>query len=133
MTVLADVCCLDVRWALAGSIATIVAGRTVVCDIDVIEIGRCPGNRGVAIVAVISAGDMSRVLAYGRDSVMAATACADNLSVINSERRHPGVWRMTVLTHIGALYVRWGFAGRIGAVMTIKAIAGYIDVVKIRR
>ncbi len=62
------------RIVLAGRVRTVVATRTIANDIDVIEIRRDPGDRGMAIVASNTAGDVIDILAGCCYSVMAGSA-----------------------------------------------------------
>ena len=70
VAILANVGRLDMRRALASRIRAVMATGAVVHNIDMVKIGRQPGDRRVAVVTIIAAGDMCRVLAGGRDTVM---------------------------------------------------------------
>jgi len=87
----------------------------------------------MAVVAVIATRYMPRVLAGSRGAVVAGTASADNLCVVDSECRQPGIRRMAIFADIRCLNVILVLAGRVDAVVTAYAVAGDIDVVKIRR
>ena len=69
VAVLTDISGRDMRRRLADGLYAIVAADTIAGNIDVIEIRRQPGHRGMAIIAVNAARYMSRVLA-GRDSAI---------------------------------------------------------------
>ena len=79
------------RRSLANGIGTVVTTNTVVHDVDVVEVGRQPGDRCVAVVAIIAACDMGRVIAGRYDAVMTRAACTDDLRVVNRVNRHPDV------------------------------------------
>ncbi len=70
VTILANVGRQHVQWTLAGGVGTVVTANTIVDDIHVIEIRRHPGDARVAVVAVVAARNMGRVLAGGDCAVM---------------------------------------------------------------
>ena len=72
MTVFAHVRRRDVCIALADRIRAVVAADTVADDTGMIEAGRYPGGSHVAIVTLVTGGDMRRCLASGLDAVVAA-------------------------------------------------------------
>ncbi len=86
----------------------------------------------MAVVAIIAAGDMRRVLACRNNAVVAGAASADYLSVIHCESWNPDVGIMAVFANIRCQNVRWVLAGRFDAVVTACAIAGDADVIEIR-
>lgn len=71
VAVLADVAGLYVCRSLARRLDAVVAARAVARDVDVVEVGRQPGDRRMAVVAIVAAGNVGRVLASGRDTVVA--------------------------------------------------------------
>jgi len=105
VAVFANIRCLNVCLVLAGRVGAVMAAHTVTRDIDVVEIRRQPGNRAVTVVAIVAAGDVSRVLAGGSNAVMATAAIAENLGVIHGYHRRKHCRRMTVFTNIGCLNV----------------------------
>ena len=58
---------------------------TVAGDIDVIKVGREPGNGRVTIVTISATRDMCWVFSGSRRAVMARPAGAENLRVIDSK------------------------------------------------
>ena len=116
----------------AARIRTVMAAPTVADDIDVIEISRCPACRGMAIVTVVAAVHMRRVLAGGRNTVVTGTACADDLCVIDGKCGSKDIGRMAVLTDIGRLDMRQVLTFGFGAIVAIEAAARDVDVVEVR-
>ena len=55
----------------------------------------------MAVVAIIAAGDVTLVLAGGCEAIVAGSATAKNLGVINIRRRNEGVRGMAVLAGTG--------------------------------
>ena len=72
----------------------------VVHDVDVVEVRRDPGGRRVTVIAVIAAGNVGRVFAGGRNTIVAGIAGAVDLRVIDRIRRYPDVGRMTIFADI---------------------------------
>ena len=101
MAVLAYVGGLNVGRTFAGGIRAVVAVCAITVDVCVVKIGGQPGNRGVAVVAVITADHMSRMLARRRDTVMTRAAVAYNLGVIDGYHRAPYVRRVAILANAG--------------------------------
>ncbi len=100
VAVLANVGCLNVQRTLAYCVGSIVTTTAVVHDVDVVEVRRHPGGRRVAVIAVIAAGNVGRVFAGGRNTIVAGIAGAVDLRVIDRIRRHPDVGRMTIFADI---------------------------------
>jgi len=132
MAVLADVGRLYMGRTLACGISAVVTADAVVNDIDVIKKCRQPGDGGVAIITVVTAGDMRRMFARGNGAVMAGAASTNDLGVIHCVGRCPGNVVMAVLTHIGGLDVRRVLAGGFDAIVASGTVGHDIDVIKIR-
>ena len=133
VTVLADVGRLDVGRVLAGCIDAVVAVETVAGDIDMIKVGRQPGYRRMAVIAVIAAGNVCRVLAGRRYAVVAGPAGTENLCMVHSNRRHPDAGVVAILTDIRRLDVRCGLACRGNAVVAADTVVGNTHVIEVRR
>jgi len=133
VAVFADVAATDVRRCFASSSNAIVAATTVADDTEVIKIRRNPCRRGVTVVAVVGAGHMCRMFSGSHNAIVTGATGADHARMINSGWRYPGDNTMTILANIGRLNMRRVLAGRIGTVVTIRAIAGDVDVVEVRR
>lgn len=76
----------------------------------------------MAIVAGIAAGNMRRMLANGSDTVMAGTATANDLGVIDGDYGCPYRRVMAIFTNIGGLYMREVFAGCVRSVMATDTV-----------
>ena len=87
VAILADIRRLRVQRALACCVYTVVAAAAVIRDIRMIEVCRRPRDRCMAVVAIVAAGDMRRMFADGDGAVMAGTAGANDLRVVDRERR----------------------------------------------
>ena len=68
---------------LARRVGAVVAADAIARDINVIEVRRDPRNRCMAVVAVVAAGDVRRVLARGRIAVVAGEAGPEDLRVVH--------------------------------------------------
>ncbi len=133
MTIFTDVVAIDVRRMFAGCIRAVVATGAIPHNSDVIERCRKPTDRGVAIVAIVAAVNMTDIFAVGNNTVMAGTAGANDLCVVNNNFWHEGDDVMAVLTDVRCLDMRIVLADRVRTVMATRTIANNIDVVKIRR
>lgn len=71
MAVFTDVGRQDMRRVLAGCIGTVVTADAVVRDVHVVEVRGKPCDGRMTVVAVVTAGDMRRVLAFRGDTVVA--------------------------------------------------------------
>ncbi len=118
---------------LAGRINAIVAIHAIAGDIQVVKIRRQPGDRRVAVIASITAGDMCGVLTGRCDAVVTGTTGSNHMHVIDSicGRECAGV--VAIFTDITCLNVSQILACRIGAVMAATAVAGNVRVVENRR
>lgn len=133
MAVFADIRGLHMRRTFARSIRAVMTAGTVSGDVDVIEVGGQPARRRVTVVASVAAGNVRRVLASRRDTVMAGTAGTQYLRMVDRKDRRPQVRGMAIFTDIARLNVRRALAGRFHAVMAAGTVAGDADVVKIGR
>ena len=70
-----------------------------------VEVGRHPCRGRVAVVAVVATGDVRRVFAGCGDAVVAAAARADDLRVIDGERRQPPGRGVAVFAEVRRLNV----------------------------
>jgi len=76
VAVLANIAGLYVCRGLADGLRAVVAAHTIASDVDVIEVRRQPGDRRMAVVAVVAAGYMGRVFAGRCDAVMTGATSA---------------------------------------------------------
>ena len=83
MAVLTNIGRQRVIRALTSCIGAVVAADAVIGDVGVIKVRRHPGNCCMAVVAIVTARDMSRVFASGDRAVVTGDAGADHLRVIN--------------------------------------------------
>ncbi len=89
VAVFAQLRCRDVCRGFPCSSKAVMAAGAIAGYVDVVEIGRHPGSRRVAVVAVVAAADMRLVLAGCDRAVMAAAARADDLRVVDGECGYP--------------------------------------------
>jgi len=83
---------------LASRIRAVVAADAIAGDVDVIEIRRNPRSGGVAIVTIVAARDVRRVLARCDGAIVAGETCPDYLGVIHGVCRRPDYIVMAILT-----------------------------------
>ena len=113
-----------------GAVMTFVA---IPGDIHMVEIGRYPGHCCMTVIAVIAAGDMSRMFTGRDQAVMARRTDSKYLCVIYRVGRCPENIVVAVLANIGCVYMRWVLTGGTCAVMTIDAVARDVGMIEIRR
>ena len=118
---------------LAGGIGAVMAADAVIGDVGVIEDRRYPGVGRMAIITVVTTGDVRRVLALGRVAIVAREAGADDLCVINHVCRRKRHVVVAVLTNVGGINVSRMLAGGIGAVMAADAVSGDVGVIEVGR
>ena len=133
VAVFTAVTCLDVCRVLAGRIHTVVAVNAISSDVQMIEIGGQPPRRGMAIVTRIWARQMIQVFARRDNAVMAGTARADNLHMINNVHRGEGIRIVAVLTNNACLYVSRVLTCRGGSIVTATAVVEDIRMIEVRR
>ena len=97
-----------------------------------IEVGGQPGDRRVAVIAVVTARDMRWMLTNSNGTVVARGAGANDLGMVHVIGGYPGIRIVAVFAYIGRLYMRRVFAGCIGAVMAARTIARDVDVIEVR-
>ena len=105
VAILANIACLYMGEWLARSFNAIVATGTISRDVYVVEIRWQPGDRGVAIVACVPAGDVGWMFSCRREPVMTGATGAQNLRMVHGISRCPDIAVMTVFADIGRLYV----------------------------
>ena len=71
MAILTNVARLNVRQIFARCLDTVVAAGAVASDSDVIEVGREPSGRRMAVIAIITGRDVRRMFAGSGRTVMA--------------------------------------------------------------
>ena len=87
VTVLTNVGCQYVILVFASRVCPVVTANAVAGNVRMIKISGHPSHGCVAIVAIVPAADMRRVLAYRNGAVMTGRADTDNLRVINCYSR----------------------------------------------
>ena len=133
VAVLADIGCLHMRRALARGISAVVAAEAVVHDIGMIEVRRSPGDRRMAVIAVIAAGYMGRVFAGCRAAIVTGAASTDNLRMVDGVSRHPHIRRMAVFADVARLHMCCRILARgVGTVVAAEAVARDVDVIEVR-
>lgn len=133
VTVFANIGCLNMCQVLAGCFRPVVAADAVTCDVDVVKNRRSPGDRGVAIVTSVVAGDVGRVLANRCDTIVTRATHTHNLSVVDGKHRREHIGVVAVFADVARLYVCWILAGSIGAVVAIDTIPRNIHMVEVCR
>lgn len=133
MAVFADIRCLHVRRILSRRIRAVMAANAIARNVDVIEIRRNPANGAVAIITVVAAGDMRRVLASCNSAIMTGATAANDLGMIDDNHRYKNRRAVTIFTDICRLNMRRVLAGCFRAVVAVDAIGGYLAVIERRR
>jgi len=133
VAVLADIRCRNMRGILASCADAVVAVNAVADDIGMIEVGWNPGDGRVAIVAIVTAGDMVNVLSRRHVAVMTGAAGAQHLRVVNQVRRYPQIAIVAVLANVGRLNVSLALASGLNAVVAADAVAENIGMIEIGR
>lgn len=87
----------------------------------------------MAIVAVIAACYVGRMLANGRRTIVARTACSKDLRMVDRIHWLPDIRVVAILANICRLHMLRALAGRVDAVVTVAAISGDIHVIEICR
>jgi len=87
----------------------------------------------VAVIAVVAAWNMGRVLADRYDAVVAGAAAADDLGMVNRHDRRPHGWSMAVLAYVRRGNVSCRFARRLNPVVATDAIAKDVHMSKVCR
>lgn len=133
VAVLADVRCLNMRYGFTSRTNAIVAADAVSDDICVVEGRRPPRHCRVAIIAVIAARDMRRMLADCDNTIVAGATGTDHLGVINSEHGRENIRVVTIFTNVTGLNMSRVFSGGVNAVVTVDAVADDIYMIEICR
>ena len=133
MAVFAEVARVDVGGRFSGRFDAVVAARAVVDDAGVIEGGRYPTIRGVAVVAVIAAGDVRRVFACRNGTVVTRAANPYDLRVVHGIGRGPLHVVVAVTANIGRRYMGGRLTRRADAVVTAAAVVENIGVIEVGR
>ena len=132
VAVFADVGRLRVQWPLAGRVCSVMAAGTIVDNIGVIEIRWQPGDSSMAVIAIIATGDMRWVFANGYHTVMTRAASSNNLSVVDTKGRNPGVRRMAIFADNAGENMVSVLPRCVSAVVAARTIPCDVDVVKVR-
>jgi len=130
MAGLTSICGRCVRWVFARRVGAVVAAEAVSGDVYVIEIRRYPRDGGVTVIAIIAARDVRRMLADCGRSVVAGTACANDLRVVHLVSGYECHVVVTVLADIGGLDMCRVLARGIHAVMTADAVVDNVRVIE---
>ncbi len=131
MTILANGCGQNVCGVLTRRIATVVAGRTISSDANVIKIRRRPADCCMTVVAIVAACEVRRVLTCRNSAVVTGTTATQNLRVVDRVGRHPGNRVMAVFTDVGGLNMAGIFTCCIATVMASDAVAGNVGMIEI--
>lgn len=131
MAVLTHVTRLHVGRVLACSVGTVMAAEAIARDVDVIEIRRQPGDRGMTIIAIVATRNVRRVLARGCDAIVAGTAGAGNLRMVDEVGRRPYVRVVTVFANVRRLNVCQVLAGSFRAIVAADTVARDVYMVEI--
>lgn len=132
MAVFANFRCQNMCRVLAGRFYAIVAARAIAGNSYVIEIRGQPTSCRMAVIAIVAARDMRRMLACRRRAVMARTASTEDLCVVDSIGRRENIGIVTILTNVSCLYMGRNLANGINTVVATGTIIGDTEVVESR-
>lgn len=133
VAILANIRRLYMKRALAGRVRAVVTTHAVVHNIGMVKISWHPGDRRVAVIAVIAAGYVGWVFTDGCKAIVAGITGTANLRVVDGVGWHPDVGRVTVFADLRRLDMGRVFAGCVGTIVATGAITRDVYVVKIRR
>jgi len=85
----------------------------------------------VAVVAIVTTGDVGWVLASRRKAIMTGAAATDDLGMVYSVCRSPDVVVVTVLADVAGLNVGYSLAGGFHAVVAAEAVTDDACVVEV--
>jgi hypothetical protein len=100
MAILANIGGLYVRQAFAGGFHTIMAAETATGDAGMVEYGGSPGGGLVAVIALLTTGEMGWIFSRGNDAIVTGSTTARDSRVVHIGDRAPGRCRMTVGTEV---------------------------------
>lgn len=86
MAILTDISRLNVRRVFTSRLSAVMTADAVAKDVYVIKIRGCPGGRDVTVIAGITTGNMGRILAGRRNTVVATNTIANYAEVIENSR-----------------------------------------------
>ena len=101
MAVLAEIAGRYMINIFTDRVRAVVTTEAVTRESRVINIRRNPAGGRVAVVAVVATRNMRRVFARRNRAIMAGQTSADNLGVINHNRRLKECGAMAIFTDIG--------------------------------
>ena len=116
---------------LARSVGAVVAADAIARDIDVIEIRGEPGDGRMAVVTVVAARDMRRVLARGGVAIVAGSAGPEDLGMVDHVSRRKCHVVVAVLAYVARVDMRGVLTRGLHAIMTIDTVARDVGVIKI--
>ena len=130
MAILTDIGRQNVILIFTGRVCTVVTANAIAGDIRVIKIRRQPRHGGVAVIAVVPAGNMHWVLACRDGAVMTGCASTDNLRVIDYHNRLKERCTVAIFTDVAGQYVILIFPSRVRTIVTTNTIARVIRMIE---
>ena len=109
------------------AVATALGG-----DVLVIEVGGQPAITAVAVITLCRGRQVIQIFTHGGDAVMAARTSAQDLEVIDRDRRIPQVGRMAILANVGGADMVQALTGRSDAIVAITTgLRGDVLMIKV--
>ena len=133
MTVFTNVGRQCVLRILACRNRPVMTADTVSGDVRVIVIRGQPCDCCMAVVAIVAAGNVCRVLAGRSIAIVARTAAAEDLGMVDAIGWRPHSRVVAILTHVRGLNMRRIFTCRGNTVMAVGAASYNVCVIKIGR
>ena len=131
VAILTHVTRVYMSWVLARCLDAVMAVDTIRGNADVIKVRGDPGDRCVAVIAIVTARDVGRVLAGCRVAVMTGTTGPQHLCVVHPVHRGERHIVMTVLAHVTRVDMIRVLTRCLYAVMAVDTIRGDADVVEV--
>ena len=131
MAILANVTGIDVRWRLADCFDAIVAVKASAGNVSVIKVCRNPARARVAVIARVTASDVSLILTGSQYAVVTGATRTNDLGMVDYSDGCENTGAVAVLADVCRLNVTHRLAGRGDAIVTAAAVVDDIGVIEI--
>ena len=130
MAIFAKVARTDVIVVLAERVCTVMTAKAITRYACMVEIGRQPGDRCMAVIAVIAARNMFRILSERDRAVMAGSASSNDLGVIDGHDRLKESNAVAILANVSRRNMILSFTRSTGSIVATSTIIRNACVVK---
>ncbi len=122
---------LNVRWRLADCFDAIVAVKASAGNVSVIKVCRNPARARVAVIARVTASDVSLILTGSQYAVVTGATRTNDLGMVDYSDGCENTGAVAVLADVCRLNVTHRLAGRGDAIVTAAAVVDDIGVIEI--